>query len=241
MIPILHASNIKIALNVNGANWSQCSEKRAGIIYEDAKIIDRIIAAGGNVSYLTMQSTLSKTEGGNSESLNNCLPYPDSKRIQDITRYITYMKQRYPAMQFGLTDADATKGNDYKNSLRKLRDELALQNLKLDYIEMDNIAKFLDKNSVKDLKEVEQVVRDELGIRFGLVYTANKFTTHSNQEYYDSVMSDFTAYQKAGGTPGFYMVTSWFAYPEHFLPDNGADSYTLMRTAADIGERISAQ
>ncbi|MBI4096826.1 MAG: hypothetical protein HY428_00225 [Candidatus Levybacteria bacterium] len=237
MLPVLNESGIKIALNVTGANWAKCDD-RDQIKYKEAEAIDRIIAAGGAVSFLTMQSTLSKTEGGNSVTLNRCSPYPDKRRIDDIIDYMQFMKKRYPNMQFGMTDADATKGNDYKTSLHELRKRLGNHGLHLNYIFIDNIAEFLSKNDPKDLKDLEQFIRQDLNIPFGLVYTADKDITKSNAAYHTRVLRRYTEYFKAGGRPNNYLVTSWFRFPTRYLPDNDPREYTLMRTAAALGNRI---
>jgi hypothetical protein len=201
----------------------------------EAAIIDRIQAAGGTVRFLTMQSTLSKTEGGNADTLNRCSPYPLKRRIKDIIRYMQFMQGRYPHIQFGITDSDATKGNDYQKSLRALRSALGRKGLRLDYLFLDNAAKFLENGTTEELKGFERFVEGNLKMRFGLVYTADKGRVTSNGAYKAAVLRYFNQYANAGGSPSYYLVTSWFRHPESFLPESGN---TLMGTALAVGKRI---
>ena len=52
-------------------------------------------------------------------------------------------------------------------------------------------------------------------------------------------MAALECYAGAGGTPGDFIIASWFPHPRDTVPESAAgDDYPAMRTALEFGRRL---
>lgn len=233
IVPVLAESNIKVSLNVVGANWSQCGAN-AEQMFKEGDLVAKLRGLGMNVAYLEMQSTVSK-----SDLPDVCEPYSDEQRIEDIVRYVSYMKQRFPDIKIGVTDADAVKGNDYRTKLSNVVSAVRAAGYEFDFIFLDNVsAGILRRQRTAEIIEFERFVRQELRVVYGAIYTGEKSTLTSNADFRDDVLVAYRLHQQAGAKPRYLQVTSWMIYPTQHIPDNDKVNFPLMKVLFDFGRRV---
>lgn len=227
LLPVLHEANIKLALDVPPPNW-HCGNGEK-LAKAEADYIQKISDLGGDVAYVSLQSVLSKpSDCPASLSLQRGEPnYTYEKRIDNVVRFTKYIKTRFPGMKVGIIDALVAKGLDYQSVYAQLVESLAKENLTLDYIHLDFPMEKAD-DDWQNLKEAEDFIRDELGIRVGVTYTSSKGGMTSAKTWQQNVLQAYKEYHAAGGKPDDLLIMSWYTYPRYNLPEN--KDYTLMNT-----------
>ena len=85
-----------------------------------------------------------------------------------------------------------------------------------------------------NVREVEDLVRGELGIPFGLIYVSKVGGATSNVAFRDAVLDAYRAYRAAGGRPDHLELTSWYAYPTSTLPEDDEASAPFMNLVRDF-------
>src|SRR5215211_2009750 len=132
-LPKLHEWGIALAVNVTGATRAQCGD-HAARMSDEVLAIQRLLDLGADISYLSLQSPLSKVR-------SSCPAYGREKgydlRIADIAGYVAAMTERFPGIEIGLVDAVPAKGWDYQDVYIRLQDELTARGLRLAFIHLD--------------------------------------------------------------------------------------------------------
>ena len=132
-MPKLHAWGIALAVNVTGATHAQCANY-PGRLSAEAAAIQRLLDLGARISFLSLQSPLSKVS-------RSCPAYGKETgydlRIADIVRYVATMTERFPGIEIGLVDAMPAKGWAYQDVYRRLQDALTAQGRELAFIHLD--------------------------------------------------------------------------------------------------------
>jgi hypothetical protein len=233
-LPWLNAWGIRLAVNVTGATLAGCDdfERRVGV---EGAAIERLIDGGGCVSFLSLQSPLSKVGGRECPVYGRAAGF--DRRIADVVRYATLMTGRFPGIQIGLVDAMPAKGWAYAEVYRALVGALGAEGLELAFLHLD----FPSEAASADWgngRAVEDFVRGELGIPFGLLYVSKIGGATSNVAFRDAVLAAYRAYRAAGGRPDHLVLTSWYPFPDANLPEDdeaGAPFMNLVRDFARLG------
>jgi hypothetical protein len=232
-LPKLQAWGIALAVNVTGATHAQCADHTVRLRTEVAAI-QRLLDLGADISYLSLQSPLSKVSG-------SCPAYGKESgydlRIADVVRYLATMTERFPGIGIGIVDAMPAKGWVYQDVYRRLLDALTARGLKLAFIHLD----FPMESAAPgwaNVREAEDLVRGELGVPFGLLYVSKVGGATSNMAFRDNVLAAYRAYRAAGGRPDHLELTSWYAFPTSNLPEDDeatAPFMNLVRNFAHLG------
>lgn len=222
-VKVLNESGISIAID-NLSNW----EQNLALLEE----------YGAKVTAITMQSTLSKRVNHRTENVEDVL----DQRIKQVVEDLASVHKSYPELRIGIIDALPTKGVKYKEAYRKLVDELDAKGLKLAYIHLDcpvDIAQqgvYIDWQGVK---EVEQFVKEDLGLEYGFICTSNGGGMESDQLFYENVLKIPEAYPVAGGLPDHFIMMSWYPHPSRSLPEDAPEGrYPMTKTALDLATRL---
>jgi hypothetical protein len=228
-LPALQAWGIALAVNVTGATHAQCAGHASRIDNETAAI-QRLIDLGAEITYLSLQSPLSKVSG-------SCPTYGKETgydlRIADIVRYVAQMTERFPGVEIGLVDAMPAKGWAYQDVYRHLLDALTARGLRLAFIHLDFPMESASPGWV-NVREVEDLVRGELRVPFGLIYVSKVGGATSNVAFRDNVLAAYRAYRAAGGRPDHLELTSWYAYPTSNLPEDDEATAPFMNLVRDF-------
>ena len=228
-LPKLHAWGVALALNVTGATHAQCSGQPSRLRAE-VTVIEHLLDLGARISYLSLQSPLSKVS-------DSCSAYGKETgydlRIADIVRYVGHMTERFPGIEIGLVDAMPAKGWDYQNVYLRLRDQLTDRGLRLAFIHLDFPMESASPGWA-NVREVEDFVRGELRVPFGLIYVSKVGGETSNVAFRDNVLAAYPAYRAAGGCPDHLELTSWYAFPTANLPEDDEETAPFMNLVRDF-------
>ncbi len=232
-LPRLNEWGIALAVNVTGATLAGCGSGLRPA--NEAAAIARLLDLGGNVSALSLQSPLSKVGGRECPAYGRESGY--ERRIDDIVDYAAVMTDRFPGIEIGIVDAMPAKGWDYPGVYRELVAALAARGMELAFLHLDCPAESASPGW-ENVLQVEGLVRDELGVPFGLLYVSKVGGDVSNVAFRDSVLAAYRAYREAGGRPDHLELTSWYRYPDANLPEDdeeGAPFMNLVRDFARMG------
>jgi hypothetical protein len=234
LLPKLQEWGITLAVNVTGATHAQCADHPERLSDEVAAI-QRLLDLGADISFLSLQSPLSK--GPLSKVRGSCPAYGKEMgydlRIADIVRYVAAMTERFPGIEIGLVDAMPAKGWDYQDVYHRLQDALIAEALKLAFVHLDFPLESSSPRLV-EVREVEDFVRGELGIPFGLLYVSKVGGETSNVAFRDNVLAVYRAYRAAGGRPDHLELTSWYAFPTSTLPEDDEATAPFMNLVRDF-------
>lgn len=236
--PYLGRNHIKLAIDATGATWAQ-APGRQKIAPEEIRLLERLKRLGIQVDYISLQSVLSKplVLGGVT------VDYPLSKRIEDVVAYAKAARAIYPQVQIGIIDALPSHGEDYRKPYLMLRDALAQEAIPLSYIHLDMPFDIPREQwhgiTWQQARAVESYVEDDLGLRFGFITTSNKGGSISGKVFHDRVLAAQKCYVGAGGSPGDFIIASWFPYPQTTIPESATgDDYPAMRTVVEFGRQL---
>ena len=143
------------------------------------------------------------------------------------------MTERFPGIEIGLVDAMPAKGWAYQDVYRRLQDALTARGLRLAFIHLDFPMESASPGWV-NVREVEDFVRGELGVPFGLIYVSKVGGETSNVAFRDNVLAAYRAYRAAGGRPDHLELTSWYAFPTSTLPEDDEASAPFMNLVRDF-------
>jgi hypothetical protein len=229
LLPKLQEWGIALAVNVTGATHAQCADHPERLS-DEIEAIQRLIDLGADISFLSLQSPLSKVSG-------SCPAYGKETgyhlRIADIVRYVGHMTERFPGIEVGLVDALPAKGWDYQDVYLSLLDALAKQGLRLAFIHLDFPMESASPGWA-NVREVEDFVRGELGVPFGLIYVSKVGGATSNVAFRDNVLAEYRAYRAAGGRPDHLELTSWYDFPTSNLPEDDEANAPFMNLVRDF-------
>lgn len=247
VLPILAAEDIKIGLDTGFATWMSCKPMGEKAIDFDIGVIDKIQAAGGKVSYISLQSAMGKVLP--ERLADECPNYSYTDRINDMVTYVTAVRARYPEIKVGLVDATAalvirsrnSGSNTYKELFTQLSDALRAKGHKLEFILLDNGSemakgeKYPGVMEYAQILELERFVQKQLKTKFGIIVTSSTGGMTDADLYLRNTLEYVRAYERIGGNPDFYMSESWHRYPEKVLPESGGKEVTLTNVFFRIG------
>ncbi len=218
------------------------AKKDGAYMTEDLENIRKLIKAGVNVTSIKMQSILEKPVE-NSNLLKQCPNLSLDDRIDAMIQYSKYMHKYYPNMKIGLTSAVENyhlSGWEWRSTLRKLHTKFVTSGERLSFLFLDAPYELSQDSGsphyfpLKTIKELENLLRDELGIKFGLILTAYNGGLTSDKAYYDVVTKYLTEYQAIGGHPDYYFLESWQKYPETVTPENSVSGFPFTKTLLNV-------
>lgn len=238
LIPYLRENGIRLAVDAVGATWMQAAG-RHNVASREIELFARLRRLGAEVSYVSLQSVLSKPLVLDGHQVD----YPLHRRIEDVVAYARAVLAVYPQAEIGIIDALPSHGADYRRPYRLLRDALAAAGMRLSYIHLDMPFEIPQERrhgiTWQTVRQVERYVEEDLGLRFGFLATSRRGGEHSSRMFHDRVMAALECYAGAGGTPGDYVVAAWFPYPDRTVPDSAVgDDYPAMRTVLEFGRRL---
>jgi hypothetical protein len=229
-LPRLEAWGIELAVNVTGATLAQCGAHLSRLDVE-GDAVQHLIDLGGNVSYLSLQSPLSKVRNRECPDYGREAGY--DLRVADVVRYMTTMHERFPEVNIGLVDAMPAKGWEYQEVYRDLVAALAAQGMELAFLHLD----FPMESATpgwENVREAEKFIRGELGVPFGLLYVSKIGGETSNVAFRDNVLDGYRTFHAAGGRPDHLELTSWYAYPATMLPEDDETTAPFMNLVRDF-------
>ena len=240
VLPLLNARHINIALDSGNATWLTC-RKGQGLrnLQTELDSIKRFYEIGGSVSHIWMQSSLSKPVIQHLRP--NCPSYNIDQRIADILQYMKAIHREYPNIKIGLIDNPTTHitrhnaglGDSYQTIYVKLMDTLKANGETLDFILEDTSSELAEGTISPGIMEYPQIlalenfVRRELNIKFGLILTSYDVST-SYETYAKRVIRQARTYKQIGGRPDFYLVSYPGAYSgpaANLLPEDDPVGY----------------
>jgi hypothetical protein len=230
-LPKLHAWSIALAVNVTAATLAQCADHPGPPVAGEVAVIQSLLDLGAHISSLSLQSPLSKVGGRACPAYGKETGY--DLRIADIVRYVATMTERFPGIEIGLVDAMPAKGWAYQDVYRRLQDALTAQGRELAFIHLDFPMESAAPGWV-NVREVEDFVRGELQVPFGLIYVSKVGGATSNVAFRDAVLDEYRAYRAAGGRPDHLELTSWYAYPTSTLPEDDEATAPFMNLVRDF-------
>jgi hypothetical protein len=241
--PFLKKNNIKLALDAFGANWLQVGGKDGRNKSFDNNIsqLKRLKKLGVEVSYISLQSVLSKpliVKGKN-------MRYPMNKRIADIVSFSKAVREIYPNVEIGIIDASFTQGKEYKRPYRLAKEALAKEGIALSYIHLDipfDIPKEHKHGITWDkIKELENYVESDLGLKFGIITVTSTGGKFSNKMFHEGTMASMECYEGIGGSPSAFILMSWYRYPDKVLPESAkGDDFPAMRTVLEFSKQLES-
>ncbi|MFN8594322.1 MAG: hypothetical protein U0031_22955, partial [Thermomicrobiales bacterium] len=239
-LPRLEAWGIRLAVNMTGATLAECNDFPRRID-DDGAEIERLLRLGARISSLSLQSPLSKVGG------HDCAAYGREtgfdQRVADIVRYAKVMAGRFPSITIGLVDAMPAKGWSYADVYRDLVAALTDEGITLAFLHLDCPAESASPGW-SNVLEVENFVRNEMHVPFGLIYVSKVGGETSNVAFRDAVLAEYRDYHAAGGRPDHCVLTSWYRYPGANLAETDEDSapfMNLVRDFARVGGLSSSQ
>jgi len=239
LLPYLKRNKIKLAINAGGANWTQKGAGRKKVFDSEIELFERLKRLGFKVDYISLQSVLSKApkKGGDKAE------YPLEMRMEDIVNYARAVRSIYPDVQVGIIDALPSHSKDYRHPYLMLKNTLAHEKITLSYIHLDmpfDVPKSQKRGITwQTVREVESFVENELGIRFGLIATTIRGGNTSSKAFHEGVLGSLQCYTGVQGTPGDFIIASWYAYPQQTVPEFATgDDYPSMRTVLEFGKKL---
>jgi len=236
--PYLDRNRIKLAIDAAGATWTQL-EGQEKISSREISLLKRLKRLDIQVDYISLQSVLSKPLVINGETVD----YPVSWRVEDVVAYAKAVRAIYPQVQIGIIDALPSHGKDYRQPYLMLRDAMAAEKMELSYIHLDIPFDILKEQSLgvtwQHIRDVESYVEDILGLRFGLLTTSSKGGRISSKAFHERVLLAQQCYLGAQGTPGDFIIASWFPNPQATIPETATgNDYPAMRTVLEFGRQL---
>ena len=244
LAPALQKWKMRLALDVGAATWAKCLDNPDAKLAAEKELIHRIEDAGVHVEFLAMQSILSKPlPSPLPENLQaNCPPYTMEDRYEDVLWYISAMKTEFPDAKIGLIDASLAHGEDAQAIYSALAAHLAASGEQFDFVLFDHPYHHGETEGVKSwasLAQLEVFVREVLKTPTGIYHVSSTGGKLSEKQFFFDVINSYENYAAAGGTPSFHVVTSWYLYPSHELPETAdAPSYPLTKALRHIGKKI---
>lgn len=242
MLKVLKSSNIKLALDVQGATLSGVNERRRRLFQKEFKVIKKLVKMGFDIDSINYQSALSKNPRKTRvRNYGYKFDYPMESRIEDIVYYSEAVHQQFPDIKFGIIDALPTKGLEYKKPYAMLQKKMREHGLRLNHIILDMSYHVAETHwrgaSWQKVKEVENYVKNQLHIKFGKTFDDRKGGNRSNKVFYTNVMRMADRYGAVGGNPDICALMAWFPYPDKTIPE--LENYTMMNTFLELSKKLN--
>ena len=252
LAPFLARTGMRLGLDSGVATFASChkegsSERRAK---RELEIMRRVENAGIRISFMALQSTLSKVQS----RVIECPNYSVTERIRDVVWYISTVRSGLAihdgSLKFGLIDASVAKGGTWvqKNlgvpaleiAYERLFLALANEGLRLDFVLLDHpweaIREFSGRgrSSLTEIRDF-QLWLEQQGVAPGFMLTSTKSVTE--REFQERVLEVLAGLKRVHAPSSHFVLASWKRIPATELPESPADpnKYPMTRVLKDIG------
>lgn len=250
--PFLARTGMKLAINSGLATFASCRElsENNQRLEHRLKVMRRMMDAGVKISFISLQSTLSKLYNRRTQ----CPGYSLERRIDDIIWYISSVREGLnvhdDSLQFGLIDASLTKGEAFvqtqlgvsriEEAYSQLFAALEKRGLRISYVHLDypweRFGEFnrKRKGSFGEIHNF-QAWLEERQVASGLFLTSVRSATE--KEFHDRVLQVLGGYVHGGAATRHVVLASWKKIPTTELPESPEDPnrYPMTRVLKDIG------
>lgn len=236
VVATAQSADIHLAIEVGGLREWQCSGTAMAQIERDK--IRPLVAAGGTVGYLAMDSPFGYTiaTGG----AGNC-GYSIRQAAESLAVYMSAMRQTYPGVRIGLIEPvpwyrvgthPSHPGNDFGDLPRLLDTAATVRALRgehLDFVHADSPYDYNQAHPTgwQKLRAWQDSVRLR-GIRFGLTYNSDVGGATSDQMFHQSSLAALDAFLAVGGAPDDFILQSWYPYPMSMAPETTPYTFTYL-------------
>lgn len=238
-LPFLKAWGLKLAVNCVSAGRAQCtttSGPRSELLFKELDEFQRIADCGGTIDVFRLQSIVSGTiHDGDCMAL-----YPKAggmeRRIEDVRRFLTAVRPRFPLAKFVVADTAASKTDadhspewDYQRMYAELLRGVRAAGHDLDAF---HLAWSLEEMA-PDLADVAVAddFFDGLDVKWGLTPATDE-ADHSAAGYRGGILTVVEKLQKADIVPNDMVLTSWKRFPDLLTPET--DPITFTGVVADV-------
>lgn len=227
--------NISLELEVGAIKkWGPTAD---ATLRAEQPMWDRAVRLGANLASIVMDGPLISARH---------LDKPDAYAIEQTTRFIAMVRQRYPTMLIGDTEPYPTIPVDQHIAwLKQLLASLRAQNLApLDFHRLDvDWVSFTkaDRGSWHDLASLPNASRG-LGVPFSLIYWASAYPSEKKagfadeDTWYVEVLNQGYAVADAGIHPDQFVLESWINTPARIVPETADFSFT--RSVLDFARKF---
>jgi hypothetical protein len=245
LAPFLARTGMKLGIDSGVATFASCRQPRdnAHQLETAVDLLRRIEAGGIRISYLSLQSTLSKVRNAKTD----CPTYSLDQRIADTVWFISGVKAGLGPtgdnIQFGLIDASVAKGPKWirkelgvariEDAYTALLAGLAKHGLRLSYVHLDHPWEaFRDfdsrgQSSLADVREAQNWFVQH-GITTGVLVTSVQSTSEAE---FDQHVIQVERGILANGVPGEQLVlAAWSHGPQTELPERPDDPHRFPMT-----------
>lgn len=216
LVPQLRGDGIRVAIDTAAPLFSGCRDRSARFDFE-FETMHRLKAKGVGVSYVSLQSILSKPD--QPEAGGEC---PLVDRIQGGIDYAKRFVVIHPEAEVGLIDALPSHGKPYREAYKLARDMFRKAGVPLRYIHLDISADQVIRGdhglTWQRVVEVEHYVK-KLGLKFGIYLKSRRAGQSSDEAFYESSVKAMESYLAAGGDADHYVISSWFKHPTRTIRD----------------------
>lgn len=215
---------------INGEGWVE--DAVAGTV----QVIDAVVAAGGTVTYITLQEPYTAASPYASAPPPLSCHWTADQTAQHVAAYIAAVKQTYPGVQFGDVESDHLTPAQLDEWIVEYIEHVGQPPA---YLHWD-----VDWSFRSDWPERAAAVEALMagrGIPFGMIYNGIE-SDASNSAWIEHAIEHAARYEgMAGGTPDHVMFQSWHRYPKQLLPETDPAAMTSLinryfdlRTAASL-------
>jgi hypothetical protein len=217
----LKARGILISTQVEALTSKSCGQGVEGFGGDpeaDLATIRRIAAAGGTVSFISMDEPFyfaSLYDGP------NACHWSATKVAQEVTAYVKAIHAEFPAIQIG--DIEPWPAGSWSDYTRWLTAYRTVSGSAFPYLHLD-----LDPHAAPtgwpDQVHAIQKAVDAQGIRFGILYVGGGETTDA--AWLQRAQETVLAYELDGGPPDDAVFESWEDKPDWVLPESKPNTFT---------------
>jgi hypothetical protein len=243
---------MKLAIDSGIATFASCrpSQQDKGQISGEVALLRKLARAGIRLSYISMQSTLSKLSG-------DCPTYSVAQRIQDIVWYMSEVEKAIgsdePGLQFGLIDASVAKGGNWiekhlgvhsiEDAYDQLFAALSRQGLRLSYVHLDHPWEAFHEfdrrgpSSFADVRRFQAWVESH-GVANGMLLTS--LDSADEAQFHDRVLQVEQRLLALGIPNEQLVLAAWSSQPKSELPESPSqpNRYPMTRVLADLGANL---
>ncbi len=212
---------------------------RKGLGHVRDNIADPIIKSGGRLDRVTIDNTFVKAH----YRFRDDYKWSYGETVQHYADFVRDFKTAYPQTEVAMIEAvfahfweDAEKfparqkgkitRMDLKQILSDVQKACIERGVRLDAFVAEYSFSRIEETPAgwATLEAIEKYC-DQLGIQFGILYSDHSGGFTSDKLFAKNVVAMAEAFNKRGLSPEIETVQSWFAYPEHILPENEPDSF----------------
>lgn len=241
VVPVV--GDMEIAFDSIAPAFLSCHAKSVAnnVIQADLAQMRRLRDAGLKLRYLKLQSVFNKRMPDNLKE--KCGNYTVDRRLEDIVTYVGEIYKEFPDIEVGVVDAThmhmVNTGSDWKEVLKKAYTVFEKAGYKWSFLILDRPYEGVNAFPYSSIVELEQIIKDEWGAKFGIIVTTYDAGRTSNQVFHETALKYVTEYHSAGGRPDIMFLESWQRYPDKLLPEMSTTEYPMTKTLLGINTFIN--